>query len=139
MIKNITVFGICMLAVSCMNPQKLMTDPSKDRICFGRSGGFTNIPLEYVLFEKGQLFKAEQDSLFKVHKISTKQIKLLDSLFTKADFEKLELNNPGNVTYYIKRIRSGSEREVIWSDPSENEPVRELYNALMKLTKKESL
>jgi hypothetical protein len=137
MIRNITVFGIFMLAVSCMNPQKLMTDPSKDRISFGRSGGFTNIPLEYVLFEKGQLFKVEQDSLVKVLKINTKQLKTLDSLFVKADFEKLELNNPGNITYHIKRIKSGSEREIKWSDPSENEPLRELYNALMKLTKKD--
>jgi len=137
MIRNFAVFGIFILAFSCMNPQKLMTDPSTDRIYFGRSGGFTNIPLEYVLFEKGQLFKLEKDSLIKVHKISTKQIKLLDSLFAKADFEKLELNDPGNVTYQIKRIRSGSERVVKWSDSSENEPVRELYNALMKLSKKE--
>ena len=137
MIRNITVFGIFILAFSCMNPQKLLTDPSKDRIFFGRSGGFTNIPLEYVLFEKGQLYKVEQDSLIKVLKINSKQLKALDSLFAKADFEKLELNNPGNVTYHIKRIKSGSEREVKWSDSLENEPVRELYNALMKLTKKD--
>lgn len=137
MIKNFAVFGIFILSFSCMNPQKLLTDPSKDRIFFGRSGGFTNIPLEYVLFEKGQLYKVEQDSLIKVLKINSKQLKALDSLFAKADFEKLELNNPGNVTYHIKRIKSGSEREVKWSDSSENESVRELYNALMKLTKKE--
>jgi len=137
MIKIFAAFGIFILAVSCMNPQKLLSDPSNDRIYFGRSGGFTNIPLEYVLFEKGQLFKVEKDNLIKVHKISTKQIEILDSLFAKADFEKLELNNPGNVTYHIKRMKSGSEREVKWSDSSENEQVRELYNALMQLTKKE--
>ncbi len=136
--RNITVFGIFILAVSCMNPQKLLTDPSKDRIYFGRSGGFTNIPLEYVLFEKGQLFKIDQDSLLKVHRLTQKQVKTLDSLLTKTEYEKLDLNEPGNITYHIKVVKSGSEKEIKWSDSSGNESVKELYDALIRTIKKDN-
>ena len=138
MIRNITIFGIFILAFSCMNPQKLLTDPSKDRIYFGRSGGFTNIPLEYVLFEKGQLFKIDQDSLLKVRRLTQKQVKTLDSLLTETEYEKLDLNEPGNITYHIKLVKSGSEKEIKWSDSSDNESVKELYNALMKTIKKDN-
>lgn len=137
MIRNTCILGIFILILSCMNPQKILTDPSKDRIYFGRTGGFTNIPLEYVLFEKGQLFKIENDSLLKVRKLNVKQIRTLDSLLAKTEFEKLDLNEPGNITYHIKVVKSGSEKEVKWSDSSDNERVKELYNALVTTIKKE--
>jgi hypothetical protein len=137
MIRNTCIIGIFFLIFSCMNPQKLLTDPSKDRIYFGKTGGFTNIPMEYVLFEKGQLFKMENDSLLKVRKLGMKQIKSLDSLLAKAELDTLDLNEPGNITYHIKVVKSGSEKEVKWSDASDNESVRELYNALLATIKKD--
>jgi hypothetical protein len=120
-----------------MNPQKIINDPSKDRIYFGKTGGFTNIPMEYVIIEKRYLFKQENDSLTRIRKVSAKQIKTLDSLFAVAEFEKLDLNEPGNITYFIKVVKSGSEKEVKWSDSSDNDPVRELYKALLATIKKE--
>jgi len=135
MLRNTCIVGIFILIVSCMNPQKLLTDPSKDRIHFGRTGGFTNITMEYVLFEKGHLFKMQNDSLVKVRKLGTKQIKTLDSLLAKTEVEKLDLNEPGNVTYFIKVVKSGSEKLIQWSDSSENQAARELYKALLSTLK----
>ena len=124
-----------MLLFSCMSTEKLLTDKSQERIYFGKTGGFTNIPMEYVLIGKRHLFKIEHDSSVKVHKISGKQIKALDSLIAAINLEQFNLNEPGNITDHIKLVKSGSEKEIKWSDSSGNKQVKEFYNALLATIK----
>ena len=108
--KTYIFWGIFITLFSCSSPEKLLNDKSLDRIYFGKTGGFTNISMDYVLFEKGQLFKMQHDSLINIHRISRKQIKTLDSLIKTAEFEKLNLNETGNITYYIKTESTGTEK-----------------------------
>jgi len=129
--------GIFMLAFSCRGPEKLLSDDATDKIYFGNYGGFTNIPMDYVLFEKGQLYKIKNDSLLKVHKISTAQNRDLEGLLKNTELEKLVLNEPGNITYYIKVVKSGSEHTYKWSDTTENKVIKELYQALLATIKKD--
>jgi hypothetical protein len=133
--KAFFIGGIFMLLFSCMSTEKLLTDKSQERIYFGKTGGFTNIPMEYVLVGNGHLFKIERDNFVKVHKISGKQIKALDSLMAAVNLEQLNLNEPGNITYHIKLVKSGTEKEVKWSDSSENKKIKVLYNALLATIK----
>jgi len=124
--------GILIALFSCTSPEKLLNDKSTDRIYFGKTGGFTNIPMEYVLFEKGQLFKIRNDSLIKIHRISGKLIRTVDSLLTTPEFDTLSLDEPGNITYYIRTQQNGTEKEVKWSESSDNEMVKELYKVLLE-------
>ena len=129
------ITGMLFLIISCTNPQKLITDPSKDRICFGRTGGFTNIPMDYVLFDNGQLFKIDQEVLVKICNPGRKQYTELENQMNAIEFMKMELNEPGNITYYIKLVKSGKEKEVKWTDSSENKSIKELYNMLLATIK----
>jgi hypothetical protein len=124
------------LIICCANPKKMMNNTSIDRIYFGKYGGFTNIPMEYVLFEKGQLYKMESDSLLKTSKISKKQINAIDSLLQEIDFQHFELNEPGNITYYIKVVKTGYEKEIKWTDTTVNEKLKKLYTTLLATIKK---
>jgi hypothetical protein len=133
--KACCIGGIFILLFSCTSTEMLISDKSKDRIYFGKTGGFTNIPMEYVLIGKGYLFKIERDKYVKIHKLSSKQIKELDNLMAANNIEQLSLNEPGNITYFIKLVRSGSEKEIKWSDSSENSQIKELYNALLATVK----
>ena len=134
--KALFVAGIIILMVSCINTKKLINNYSIDRIYFGKSGGFTNIPMEYVLFEKGQLYKMKNDSLVKIRKISRKQLETIDSLLADLDFKQLSINEPGNITYFIKVVKREYEKEVNWSDSSDDNILKELYNILLATIKK---
>lgn len=129
------ITGVLFLVISCTNPQKLITDPSKDRICFGRTGGFTNIPMDYVLFDNGQLFKIDQEVLVKICNPGRKQFTALENQMNAIEFMNMDLNEPGNITYYIKLVKSGKEKEVKWTDSSENKSIKELYNVLLATIK----
>ena len=134
--KAFFVAGIIILMVSCINTKKLISNYSIDRIYFGKSGGFTNIPMEYVLFEKGQLYKIQNDNLLKIQKISRRQLETVDSLLADLDFKQLNINEPGNITYFIKVVRREYEKEVNWSDSYDDDTLKELYNILLATIKK---
>lgn len=119
------------MAISCVSSKKLMADKSIGRVFFGKTGGFTNIPMEYVLFDKGQLFKIQHDSLLKVKKLGGKQVKNMESLRNEIDFKKLNLNETGNITYYIKVVSSEFEKEIKWTDSSDNNKIKAFYKALV--------
>jgi len=101
------------------------------RIYFGKRGGFTNITNEYVLFEKGQLYKLKNDTLLRIHRISRTQLETIDSFLIVSDFKELNVNEYGNITYFIKVVRSDYEKEATWSDISEVDSLKKLYNALL--------
>jgi len=126
---------IFFLAISCVSSKKLMADKSKGRVFFGKTGGFTNIPMEYVLFDKGQLFKIQHDSLLRVRKLVGKQVKNLDSIRNEIDFKTINLNETGNITYYIKVVSSEFEKEIKWTDSSDNNKIKTFYKALVSTIK----
>ena len=136
--KNILLlsFASILLFSYCANPKKMMNNTSIDRIYFGKSGGFTNIPMEYVLFEKGQLYKMQNGNLLKIQKISRRQLETIDSLLADLDFKQLIINEPGNITYFIKVVKREYEKEVNWSDSSDDNILKELYNILLATIKK---
>lgn len=126
---------MCLPVVACINPRKLMQNNEIGRITFGKSGGFTNIPMEYVLFDKGQLYRIKNDSLIRIRKISARELVKIDSLFSALNFRDHVLNEPGNLTYFIKAAGAGYKNEVKWSDSSDNDAIIEFYKSLLLLIK----
>lgn len=123
-----------MLLFACSSPEKLVSDTSKDRIYFGKSGGFTNISTEYLLVEK-YVFKREGEKFSMMRKISGDQVKSVQNLVNAIDFSKLSLNEPGNMTYHIRLVKAGATHEVKWTDSSQNIQIRELYKELTGIIK----
>jgi hypothetical protein len=129
--KALFLSGIIILLFSCINSRKLMNNSDISRIYFGKRGGFTNIPDEYVLFEKGQLYKIRNDTLLRIHRISRTQLETIDSLLIVTDFKELNINEYGNITYFIKVVRTDYEKEANWADISKVDSLKKLYNTLL--------
>lgn len=129
--KALFLSGIIILLFSCINSRKLMNNNDISRIYFGKRGGFTNIPDEYVLFEKGQLYKIRNDTLFRIHRISRTKLETIDSLLIVSDFKEVNINEYGNITYFIKVVRNDYEKEANWSDISKVDSLKKLYNTLI--------
>jgi hypothetical protein len=129
------IVGTFLLLASCVNSKKLMETTKIDRVCFGKRGGFTNIPMEYILFEKGQLYKQQNDSLLRILKVSRKRLAEIDSLFMSSNFREIKVNDPGNITYFIKVVSRDYENEAKWSDSSGQDVLTHLYNTLLALIK----
>jgi hypothetical protein len=133
--RTLFITGICILLFSCVNSKKLIENSKIDRIYFGKRGGFTNIPMEYVMFEKGQLYKIRNDSLFRIKRVRRKQLNEIDSLLTVSNFKELNINDPGNITYFIRVAKEDYEKEVNWSDSSGQDDLKLLYNTMLGIIK----
>lgn len=120
---------------SCATPQKLMDDTSVERIIFGRTGGFTNIPTQYVLFENRDLCKMEYENTVKICRISREKSKGIESELSGMGFGNLNVSEPGNMTYFIRVIKKDYQNEVRWSDNDRNSQLKKLYESLMALVK----
>ena len=134
--RSLFIACIIISLLSCINARKLMNSNKVDRIYFGKRGGFTNIPMEYVLFENRHLFKVRNDSLLKIHRINRRQMETIDSLLVVSDFKMFSISEYGNITYFIKVVRGDYEKEANWSDISEADSLKALYNTLLTTIKK---
>ncbi len=135
--KPFLMAAVLILLFSCMNTRQFADTLKSPRIHFGKRGGFTNIPLEYVLTEKGQLFKLENDSLLKIRKVSSGQLDHINGLIRNTSFRDLSINEPGNITYFIRVVTNDYDNEVLWYDSSEMQGLAIIYKALMETTAKE--
>jgi len=135
--KHLIMASALILLCSCMNTRQFAGTLESPRIHFGKRGGFTNIPLEYVLTEKAQLFKLENDSLLKIRKVSSGQLDNINSLISNTGFRDLNINEPGNISYFIRVVTDDYDNEVLWHDSSEMQGLAIIYKALMETTSKE--
>ncbi len=131
---NTLMLGLVLLiASSCMSPEKLLTKPEAERLYFGKYGGFTNIPVDYSVIDGRHVFKIENDKYIPSAPVSTRQWKEIKNLIASAGLYQLQLNEPGNMTYYIRTTINGTEKEIKWTDQTKNPEVWQLYKALNSL------
>lgn len=124
------------LLFSCNTIKNSVYKQTDSQIFFGNAGGFTNLKLEYVLNDDGEIFKIEKDSVLFIKKIESAQLKNIRRLIDECEFRKMKLNTPGNMSYFIRVKTKEFENEVIWSDMSANGPVETIYNKLFDSLKK---
>ncbi len=123
------------MAQSCCNTAKTSSHSPEHGIQFGRTGGFTNIPEEYRINDKGQLFKITREGLTHINDISGKEMKSIRKILDTIDFQHLQMNEPGNVSYYIKVISSDYEKSVTWNDQTSSDALKDLYKKLLDTIK----
>jgi hypothetical protein len=118
-----------------MSPEKLLNKPSADKLYFGKYGGFTNIPLEYAVVDGRYIFRIEKDKYIPLSRVSAAQWKEIQKLVVSAGLPQLQLNEPGNMTYYIRIASDETDKEIKWTDQTKNPEVWQLFKELNSLIK----
>lgn len=115
---------ICLLGFSqCNNKVYSLRDLPQKYIEIGSSGGFAGTAKRYYFFPNGQRF-VSKGSMGTVGAVDAQEIEsatpkdfkeILKSL-KKMDFKAIDLNELGNMTYYIKLKTRKEEKGVQWSN-----------------------
>ncbi|HNW50181.1 MAG TPA: hypothetical protein PKH79_03805 [Prolixibacteraceae bacterium] len=132
--KIFSVMVLFFLAISCCTSKHCVYELTDTQLFFGSSGGFTNAKLEYVLNDDGKIFKVEGDSIHFIRKISRSQLKKLNQMLDDCKFKEIQLNSPGNMSYFMELKSSNGANKVVWSEKTGN-PVEVIYKELFNLLK----
>ncbi|MBN2862497.1 MAG: hypothetical protein JXN62_05005 [Bacteroidales bacterium] len=111
------------------------SEKDKFEIFFGKSGGFTNIPMEYKIDSSGDIYKIQNTDSLSAGSVSHRKIKKIREKLSELDFEHLEVDDPGNITYFIAIRTDTYHNTVRWNDQTANDLLKELYKELLKYLK----
>jgi hypothetical protein len=131
---RIMIISIVLLC-SFTFPETAINGSKTDRISFGRTGGFTNMTVEYALFGNGKVYKIQDSGKEKVCRIKKDRVSEIECSLTCNGFRDLAINEPGNMTYFIKVTKADWQNEVRWSDNDQNPQLKALYDSLMDIVK----
>jgi hypothetical protein len=134
--KSVILVSLLILLISCAQPRKITVDDTANSVTFGKTGGFTNIPMEYALQNTRRIFEIAADTAKQVNRISRKEMKEIMAGLDSMDFKNLTLNEPGNMTYFLHVKNESWQNRVQWSDNTDNEQVKNMYKLLLKTINK---
>lgn len=123
------------IITGCKSTSEMVYKSSNFEIEFGNSGGFTNMPMDYYITNDGAIFKKIDENFNYVKTISNKQLNDFKKLFKRKDFRKLSINEPGNMTYFLKVKSKKYENNIQWNEQSVADEANLIYNQLISILK----
>lgn len=136
---KIVPFILCLLVFSqCTSRVHSFEDLPKEYIEMGSFGGFAGVTIRYYFLPSGQRFVYQGDlstmtNTEEIEKITPKEYKNLQQSLKDIDFKNIELNETGNMTYFIRCKTPRDENLVQWSNmDTAPEAVVELYRSSLK-------
>ena len=109
---------ICLLGFSqCNNKVYSLDNLPKQFIEIGSFGGFTGMAESYLFFPNGQRFL--NNSIAgnnEIEKGESKDYKTLIKGLKDINFKELNLNEPGNMSYFVRLKTKKEDKKIIWSN-----------------------
>lgn len=132
---------VIFLSFSCKTPQNFTPESFEgNMLTFGAEGGFAGTTTEHHMFENGQLFyfESRNGNLQEMGKVEKSIVKQIFDNYTTLGFDKLQLNDPGNYSYYIKMKSDGDEKIIKWGGMNEETPpvLKQYYKNLGQIAQK---
>lgn len=112
---TVCVFGL-LIHFSCTSSKAVTTEES-DKIYFGSFGGFAGAYQEYMLLRDGSLYAKKRfaNELSKNNPLSSQITDQYFALLSKFAKEEPTIQDPGNMTYFLRLEISGKDTtEWIW-------------------------
>ena len=120
------------ISSSCKSNKYTPENPSLTVVYFGSGGGFTGAVTEYLLCENGQMFvnNSLEDNWKKLESISKKEANELFENTLLLDWKMLELNDPGNFSYFIRLKNREVNKKIVWGGSAPPADIQLLYTKL---------
>ncbi|MEN0049838.1 MAG: hypothetical protein AAF806_22445 [Bacteroidota bacterium] len=127
-----TLILLCFL--SCKTYQ--FNNFPEEQIIFGNGGGVTGVTVNYILLENGQLFKtnAWQKDTTELTKIKASAAKKYFKQLTDLDWEKIDVNEPGNTYHFLSYKTLNNTYRATWGATGYEPPeaIKSIYQSLRK-------
>jgi hypothetical protein len=121
--KKIFVAILCVFGLSqCHHKVYTFDNLPKQFIEIGSYGGFAGTSKSFYFLPNGQRFMNEgvlgaedAKNAIEIEKAEPKDFRAMTKGLRKMDFKKIELNEIGNMTYYIRLKSKKKDKKIQWS------------------------
>jgi len=119
----IFIFFALYLGIGCTSTSTSLKDYQGKRITLANGGGFTGQVIEYVILEDGQVYrKNSMDQSVKAYtKLNKDIVKQIFDNYNVLELNKVELNDPGNMYFYISFADKDEIHKITWNTESTDE------------------
>ena len=128
------------MLVNCKTSQDYLTPYEFEGpiISFGTGGGFSGKVNQYTLLSNGQLFKGTnyEGNVTVMDKIDSDQCDQIFSNYSLLGLNKLKIDNPGNMYFFVKMKEGTEENKLVWggTDVEAPDALKLYHKILMALT-----
>ncbi|MFH0758482.1 MAG: hypothetical protein V2B15_14435 [Bacteroidota bacterium] len=105
-------------------------------ISFGKSGGFSNQVEKYIIRNNGTVSNLSNESENVLNEIGETELLNLESDLNRINYYDLQLNEVGNMTYFIVIEKDDITKRVSWTDATDSTEIKEFYKTLISYLKK---
>lgn len=138
---SILILFILILSASCKSSQTSLEDYTGEKIILANGGGFTGQVIEYILLETGDVFRTNSldKSVIHVTELSSSVTKQIFNNYNILQIADTDLNEPGNMYFYIRWQDGSNQHEVKWNTDSKGinvDKVKLFYQTVLNRIKK---
>ena len=126
------IWLICLIA-GCSTSKMNTAKEKLIEVRFGNYGGFSNSSTEYILTGEGLLSKVDGNTTKTLKHLKNKKVRDINNQLKSMEFEKLKINDLGNLTYFITVKTSKNENTVRWNDETQNIELINTYKMLIEI------
>ncbi len=140
-LKNLFFALFIFLGFSCSTPKIFTPDSFEGKmLTFGSEGGFAGTTAENYIFENGQLysFESKNGNLIEQGRIDQSIVNQIFDTYETFGIGDLQLNDPGNLSYFIKMKTADGEKMIKWGGMNAETPpiVKQYFKNLGQIARK---
>lgn len=123
---------LTLILVSCSSLKKTGSVDNFNAITFGSGGGFTGLTNTYILNSDGNVYKMNAGQQDELKRINYKSLKGISKHLKNIDFQNINSDTKGNMTYFIEVTTTDYQHKVTWSDEASDPVLKEFYAKLVE-------
>jgi hypothetical protein len=146
--RKVFIAIICIFSFThCQQKLYSLSNLPKQFIEIGSYGGFAGTAKSFFFLPNGQRFMnsgflgaENKDNANEIEKMKPKAFKEMLSNLKKMNFDKLELNEIGNMTYFVKLKTKKTEKKIQWNNMDTAPPeLVQFYREALKNIKPQAI
>lgn len=129
---------LLVVLTSCKTTKYSLTNPPENTISFGDGGGFAGLETGFTLLENGQLFRHNvPGDTTELQPIKKKEAKNFYEKFKGLRLQQLDIEQPGNMYYFIKFTNADISHGITWgaADYNIRTDILDFYKSMRTVVK----
>lgn len=132
------LFALTITLSACKSNEKVQRDLSKVQILVGSGGGFTGFYTEYKIFGTGKVerYTSKDEKTAAIGNVQPDSIRVWVNELDRINFYGIELNQPGNMSYYMELTEPEKINRVKWGSATPPAAVQSIYDRILRAVEK---